>query len=636
MANLANKAMEDDHGRWATPRFSDRDCVGRSTGLQLAVDSIPTADTVVELLRQQAARLGEKLAFSFSHYGDGRGGDQVTYRELDSRARGIGAALDRLGASGSRVLVMCGPGLEGIAGVFGCLYAGAIAVPVAERVGPRLSAVIADAKARYAVASPELPRSIRSAVDTLAGRADGEPLHWCDTEGGDAAAWVAPNVDGDSVALIHYSAGSARCPMGVVLTHENVMSNLEAIRAAGLGGQRDVAVSWLPMHHERGLIGVAVAGIYLGTTTVLMSPSAFVQRPMCWLEAISRWRGTLSAAPGFAYRMCVQRSTPTERAGLDLSSLSTAVINGAEPVQAATMRAFADAFAAAGFRAEAFTPVYGLAEATMFVSGGAEPRAPVVRHVDRVGLRSGWALDTDPNDSDAVAVVGCGRPRQQVVIVDPDTRLECGPDEVGEIWVGGPSVARSYWNARAASDEIFEGFLADGGGGPFLRTGDRGFLRGGELFVTGRCSDLVVLGGVHYYPHDLEATVADCHAVLLSGRGAVFADESEQLVVVYEVSCEIGEAELSNLVSRIESALRESHGIQAHSIALVGAMRLPTTEAGTIRRSVCRWQYLEGDLDALAQWHASSSVDTAGEAREANVVELSEGAMARRQRVCRS
>jgi len=602
----------------------------------MGVDTVPTADTLVELLRQQAARLGEKLAFSFSHYGDGRDGDQLTFRELDVRARAIGAALQGLGAAGSRVLVFCSPGLSGIAGILGCWYAGAVAVPVPEQLGPRLASVIADVRPGFAMASPQIPQSIRSAVDILAGRAGAQPVVWCGTDDGDADAWVAPGIDADSSALIVYTAGSARCPRGVVLTHENVITNLEAIGSAGLGGQRDVAVSWLPMHHERGLIGVVLAGIYLGATTVLMSPSAFVQRPMCWLEAISRWRGTSSMAPGFAYRMCVQRSMPAERAGLDLSSLSTAVVNGAEPVRAAEMRAFAEAFAPAGFRAEAFTPVYGLTEATMFVSGGAEPQAPVVCHVDRVGLRSGWALDTDPDDSDAVAVVGCGRPRQPVVIVDPDTRLECGPDEVGEIWVGGPSVARSYWNASAASDQIFEGFLADGGGGPFLRTGDRGFVRGGELFVTGRCSDLVVLGGVHYYPHDLEATVQDCHAVLLSGRGAVFADESEQLVVVNEVSCDIGEAELANVVSRIQSVLRESHGIQAHSIMLVGAMRLPTTEAGTIQRSACRWQYRDGDLDALAQWHAPSSADTAGEARAANVVELSEGVVSRRQRVCRS
>lgn len=482
-------------------------------------DIAPTADTVVELLRQQAARLGEKIAFSFSYYGDGRRSHQLTYRELDAQARAVGAQLQQLGAGGARVLVLCRPGLDGVAGIFGCLYAGATAVPVPERLGPRLASAIADVGARFAVASPQMPQSIRSALDSLAGKTNGEPLVWCGADEGDSDVWVAPLVDADSVALIQYSAGSTNWPVGVALTHENVLANLAVIGAAGLGSQRDVGVSWLPTHHERGLIGAVLAPIYCGATTVVMAPAAFVARPMRWLEAISRWRATLTMAPDFAYRLCVQRSTASDLAALDVSSLSTAVINGPEPVRAATMRAFADAFAPAGFRAEAFMPVYGLAEATLLVSGGSEAEVPVVRHVDRAGLASGWIADARPGDSATVAVVGCGQPRQQVVIVDPDTRVECGPDEVGEVWVGGPGVARSYWDAPIQSDQVFEGFLAEGGGGPFLRTGDRGFVRGGELFVVGRCRDLVMVGGVHYYPRDLEATVQDCHAALLTGGG---------------------------------------------------------------------------------------------------------------------
>lgn len=602
----------------------------------MRVDIVPTADTLVELLRQQAARCGEKTALSFSYHGDGRDGSQLTYRELDARARGIGAALQGLGAAGCRVLVVCRPGLDGIAGIFGCWYAGAVAVPVSERVGPRLSAVVSDAGAEFAVASPQMPQSIRSAVDTLTGRAGGEPLVWCGADDGDAQRWMAPVVDADSIALIRYTSGSRRCPKGVVLTHDNLMTNVAAIAQVWPGDQRAVAVSWLPTHHGMGLIGGVLAGIYLGRTTVLMSPSAFIQRPMCWLEAISRWRATVTIAPDFAYRLCVQRSTPAQRAGLDLSSLSTAVITGADPVRAATMQAFADAFAPAGFRAQAFLPVYGLAEATLLVSGGSKSERPVVCHVDRGGLHSGWALDTDPGDPDAVAVVGCGRPRQQVIIVDPDTRLECGPDEVGEIWVGGPGVAQGYWGAPTQTDQIFEAFLAVGGGGPFLRTGDRGFLRLGELFIAGPCEDLVVVGGVHYYPNNLEATVQDCHAVLLSGRGAVFADESEQLVVVQEVNCPVGAAELATLVSLIQSALAEDHGVQADSIMLVEAMRIPTTGGGEIRRGACRCQYLDGDLNTVAQWHAPASVGPAADPREANVVALNQGVLARRQRVAHS
>ena len=556
---------------------------------------MPTADTLVELVRQQAARFGEKTAFSFSYYGDGRGGVAVSFRELDARARGIGARLQALGVSGSPVVVVCRPGLDGIAGVVGCWYAGAVAVPVPESVGPRLSSVIADVGAGVAVVPPQLPAGVRAALAGL-------QLVWCATGGEDAQGWVAPAIDTDSIAVIQYSAGSTVCPRGVVLTHENLLSNVHALAAAGWGDHRDVVVSWLPTHHERGLSGVVLAGIYLGCTTVVMAPSAVISRPMCWLEAVSRWRATVTMAPDYAYRLCVQRSTRDQREALDMSSLATAVISGAEPVRAATMRAFADAFAPAGFRGEAFTPVYGRVEATLLASGGSDSVGPQVCHADRGGLAAGWVAESPADDPGAVAVVGCGRPRQPVAIVDPDTRLECGPDEVGEIWVGGPGVARSYWGAPAQTDRIFEAFLADAGGGPFLRTGDRGFVRGGELFVVGRVPDLVMLGGLHYYSGELENAVADCHAVLLTGRGAAFADASDRLVIVHEVRCAIGEAELDILVQAIQSALSESQGVQADSILLVAPRRLPSTETGEIRRSACRWRYLDGDLEAVAHW----------------------------------
>ncbi len=633
MASRGSRAMGGDHGLWAPGRFSGRDRIEARRSLERPRTVTLSVDTLVELLRQQAARCGEKTAFSYSYYGDGRDGSQVSYRELDTRARAVGAALQERGAAGSRVLVVCGAGLDGAASIFGCWYAGAVAVPVAERVGPRLAGVIAEVRPGFAVAGPQVPASVRVAVDTVVERTGARPLVWCDSGDGDAAGWVAPAIDSDSIALIQYAPGSVHCSKGVVVTHEQVLTNLEAIAAAGWGDDRDVVVSWLPIHHERGLIGGVLAGMYRGATTVLMAQSAFIARPLCWLEAISRWRATVTMAPDVAYRVCVQRSTRAQREALDVSSLSTAVITGTQPVRAATMAAFSEAFAPAGFQPQAFAPVYGLAEATLLVSGGSDSDRPQVCHVDRSGLASGWALDSVPGDRDAVAVVGCGLPRQQVVIVDPDTRVQCGPEEVGEIWVGGPGVAQGYWGAPRQSDQIFEAFLAGSGEGPFLRTGDRGFLRGGELFLTGRLPDLVVLSGVHYYPSELEATVQQCHAVLLTGRGAVFADESERLVVVQEVSCPAGEDELATLVALIQSALSESHGVQADSILLLEPMRLPTGRGGQIRRGACRCQYLDGTLDALAHWHAPASAVPAGQPRESIVVEFTETVRAPRQRV---
>ncbi|MEB3051283.1 AMP-binding protein [Mycolicibacter sp. MYC123] len=481
----------------------------------------PTADTVVELLGQQAAWCGEKAAFSYSYHGDGRYGAQVTFRELDYRARAIGAGLQRSGVlEGSPVLVLCRPGLDSVAGMFGCWYAGGIAVPIPERVGPGLASVIADVGAGFALASTVTPASIRAAVDTLAGRV-GEPLVWCDTENGDAGSWQVPVIDAHTVAMVQYPSAPTRAARGVVLMHGNLMASLVALGEAWPGDHRDVAVSWLPTHHGMGLIGAVLSGIYRGCSTVLMSPSAVMARPLCWLEAISRWRATMTVAPDVAYRSCVARSTPAERAGLDLSSLSTATNTG-QPLRAATMRSFSDAFAPSGFRGEAFTPVYGLPEASGLVAGGAASPLPVIRHLDQVALQSDRVVDAAPDDPGAVEVVGCGRPRAQVVIVDPQSWRPCKPNEVGEIWIAGPSVARGYWDAPAPTEQMFGAMPAHARNGPFLRSGDRGFVRGGQLFVIGRCHDLVVLGGAHYHPHDLEATVAACHPLLVAGRGAVF------------------------------------------------------------------------------------------------------------------
>lgn len=592
----------------------------------------PIADTVVELLAQQAAWCGEKVAFSYSYHGDGRDSTQVTYRELDDRARAIAAGLQRSGViEGSPVLVLYRPGVDSIASLFGCWYAGAIAVPIAERVGPGLPSVLADVRAGFALASPSTPGSIRSAVDTLAARV-GQPLVWCDTNEQDAGAWQVPVIDRHTVAMIHYPPG--RGARGVVVSYGNLMASLAALAEAWPGDhQRDVVVSWLPTHHGMGLLGAVLGGIYRGRSTVMMAPSAVMARPLCWLEAISRWRATMTMAPDAAYRRCLAHSTAAQRAALDLSSLSVAVNTG-QPVRAATMRAFTQAFAPAGFRGEAFLPMYGLPEASGLVAGGAASPLPVVRHLDQAALQSDRVVDVTSDDPAAVEVVSCGRTRAQVVIVDPVSRRPCGPNEVGEIWIAGPGVARGYWEAPAATEHTFGAMPARAHKGPFLRSGDRGFIRGGQLFVIGRCHDLVVLGGTHYYPYDIEATVAGCHPVLVAGRGAVFAIQppsggAEQLVVVQEVSRRVSDAKLSNLVDLIRATLTEHHGVQADSILLVASMRIPTTADGAIQRNTCRDHYLDGDLDALAEWPPSGP---AGEAGEHNVVELTEGVRARPQR----
>jgi phthiocerol/phenolphthiocerol synthesis type-I polyketide synthase C len=605
------------------------------------------SSTLLDLVRQRAARYRDKVAFDYCHYSPGGAApgevhSRLTYRELDIKARAIASTLQRQGAAGERVLVLCPSGLDFIAGFFGCVYAGAVAVPVHppvhSRVIGRVASIVADAQARVVLTTAALQAELKAVVDDLA---NGRSLQWCalDEVGvvspAAAAEWVAPAVDATTVALLQYTSGSTGSPKGVVVTHRNLLHNLDAIAGAwGHGDDNAISVFWLPLHHDMGLIGSILEAIYVGCTSFLMPPEAFIERPLRWLEAISRHRATITAGPNFAYDLCVERSTEEERAALDLSSWSTAMC-GAEPVHAATLQRFADAFRSAGFRPEAFNPVYGMAEATLLVSGASEWAVPVVRHLDGVALREHRVVNVSPDHPGAAPFVGCGRAQRghEIVIVDPVTRRPAAAGEVGEIWHAGGSIAQGYWGRPAETAETFAAFLAstgadtkaDIGQGPFLRTGDLGFQLEGELFVTGRLKDLIVLRGRNYYPGDIETTVQDSHPALLRGRGAAFSvapppSPAEQLVVVQEVDRNrIGDIDVSQVVSEITAAIRtaitEHHQIQPYAIVVVEPSRIPTTSSGKIRRSRCRQRFLDGDLEVLAQWQTPSPLDPRPEAQ---------------------
>lgn len=570
-------------------------------------DNPAAARTLVELLRRQADHYRDKVAFIFAPDGTEEH-SRLTYAELDRRARAVAAGLQQQGAAGRRVLVVCRPGLDSVAAYFGCLYAGAVAVPVQDRLA-RLTLIAPDARAGFALADPATQDKLRPRIDSLTKR----PLRWLapDAPGTDPDSWVPPEIDADTTATLQYTSGSTRSPKGVVLTHANLLANLAAIHEAWGGDEQAVTVYWLPQHHDMGLIGGILEMVYAGCTTVLMSPAAFITRPMRWLEAMSRYRATGTTAPNFAYQLCVERSTAQERAALDLSTWSTAM-NGAEPVQASTLRSFADAFAPAGFRPEAFLPVYGLAEATLLVSGGSDATAPVIRRIDRSALGEDRVVEiNDADDAGAVELVGCGRVRGglQIVIVDPETRRRRDADEVGEIWIAGPSVAHGYRGKPEDTEHTFGAYLADTGEGPYLRTGDLGFLREGEVFIAGRCKDLIILRGNNYYPNDIEKTVQGCHPALLSGRGAAFSvtpqpGAGEELVVLQEVSPTGDHAAYAGLLEAIRAVIARHHGIGAHAVVLVEPGSIPTTSSGKIQRQAARQRYLDGDLTALAEWQA--------------------------------
>ncbi|MGB3332111.1 MAG: fatty acyl-AMP ligase [Mycobacterium sp.] len=572
-------------------------------------------ETLIDLMQQQAARLGDTPAFIFCPEGDIEE-DRITYRELDRRARSIATTLQRQGAAGERVLVLCRPGVDSIVGLFGCFYAGAVAVPVDEHWPiRRIETVVPEADARFALATAKTQAKMKSAVDGLSA---GPKLTWLamDEVSDDGSAWERQDIGADSLAMIQYTSGSTGVPKGCVLTHRNYLSNLEVMRWA-LNPADDApvmnspisGVSWLPQYHDMGFVGGILGTIYGGRTTVLMSPSAFLMRPIRWLQAISRFQATITAAPNFAYEACVKRSTPEQIAALDLSSLSIAVI-GAGPISAETLRSFSETFAPAGFRPEAFIPAYGLAEATLGVTGMSESPVPVVRHIDRSALSEERVVEVEADTAGAVPLVGCGaKPEtQEVLIVDPETRVRRAPDEVGEIWVSGPSVGVGYWGRPEETEHAFAAHVADTGEGPYLRSGDLGFFSGGELFVTGRCKDLMTIGGYSHYPNDIELTVQACHPALMPSRGAVFQLPTERyapeyLVVVQEVHHhEAAGIDPHDLIEAIRAAVRAHHGIEAQAVVLLKPMRIPTTTSGKIQRGACRDQYVAGELTVLAEW----------------------------------
>jgi amino acid adenylation domain-containing protein len=568
--------------------------------------------TLVELLRLRAEEQPEKWAYSFLTDGED---EQIRlgYAELDRRARSIAARLQERVRPGDRVLLILPSDLEFVAAFFGCLYAGAVAVPAypprSQRSLPRLLTIIGDATPTVTLTtSAILSRSGSWTSETAALR----DLRWLAID--DPAAepvsdlagrWRDPGPDPDGLAFLQYTSGSTAAPKGVMVSHRNLLHNQEAIRRAFGQSESSVIVGWLPLFHDMGLIGNVLQPLYVGAPCVLMSPAAFLQKPLRWLRAIDRYRATTSGGPDFAYELCRRKISPEQRAGLDLSCWQVA-FNGAEPVRAETLDGFAAAFAPHGFRREAFYPCYGLAEATLFVSGGEVGRGPAVGRFAAASLAEGRGEEAGDGAAER-RLVGCGRAwmEQRIAIVDPETRTELPPGWVGEIWVAGPSVTAGYWNQPEATARDFGTRLAGAAAEGFLRTGDLGFLSGGELFVTGRLKDLIVLRGRNHYPQDFEATAVASHPDLLPGGVAAFSVEAEgeeRLVILAEVNRRREAAvDVEAVAGALRQAIAEVHEVGIHEVVLIRAGTLLKTSSGKVRRRACRESFLTGALEVVGR-----------------------------------
>ncbi len=567
----------------------------------------PAPTTLAQVSRQRAAQFADQTAYIFLADGasDAR---SMTWGQLDARAAALAAALRERGASGKRILLALPSGLTFIESLFACWYAGAAAIPVSlprhQRTRHRLDGIIAHAQADFAIAHDEARQRICTGDDGT-----GHQMIWInprESEGAQLSGRLIEEISPASPAIIQYTSGSTGMPRGVVVTHANLLHNSAQIAQACGHNQKSTIAGWLPLFHDMGLVGLVIQAAFSGARCVLMPPERFLMRPWLWLEMISSYKACSSPAPNFAYDLCVDRVSDEHKARLDLSGWRNA-LNGSEPVRARTLDRFAAAFEKCGFRRTSFFPCYGLAEATLFVTGPGANRNIIRRTTD----------GEIACDGENAGHIGCGQPYggTRLAIVDPQ-KCETLPDRsIGEIWISGPSCAAGYWNDPQTSTATFNGHLRESNGSPsWLRTGDLGFIADGQLFITGRLRELIIIAGRNHFPVDLEVTAeaAEREVIAPSGVAAlsVEIDGLERLILLAEVRREfmrparVGQTpglDADAVRRRLRAAIASDHDVVPHEIVLLCPGALSRTTSGKISRAAARTAYLNKTLEQFGE-----------------------------------
>ncbi|MES2948752.1 MAG: type I polyketide synthase [Pseudomonadota bacterium] len=582
-------------------------------------DSTYGFKTLVQMVQYQAKVRPDKVALIFLPDGEVEVG-RLTYAELDRRARAFAARLQAEGLSGESVLLMLPSSTYYVIAFLGCLYAKAIPVPAYPPTSgmhaERLAHIVSDCNAKGVILT-----TVNQQVNVQSRLGQFLPegltcsyLAVDELNNADEANWIAPDIAPDGLAYLQYTSGSTSRPRGVMVTHGNLLAYCASWQASAQQDHTDVFVTWLPLFHDMGLIMGVVQPLFVGATIVMMPPPTFLQRPLRWLMAISRYRGTASFAPNFAYELCAATLDEVQRKALDLSSWSSAG-NGAEPVRADTLSRFAERFASCGFRQEAMNPFYGLAETTLSVVQRAKLEVPLIRMVDAEALKLDLFLPVLDSSIETRPMVSCGRAWLDinVIAVKPDSCRPCESSEIGEIWVAGPIVARGYWNQPEATAATFDAYLSNGDG-PFLRTGDLGALYQGEIYITGRIKDVIVIRGQNHYPQDIEQTVFRSHTALEAGYSAAFSVEVggvERLVVAQEVRrSRRKKFDGADVVEAVRAAIAERHGLALYAFVLLSPASIQITSSGKIQRKACKHNFLNGLFDPLHTWR-EGQIDSA-------------------------
>ena len=580
--------------------------------------------TIVDILLDKSRERPQQTAYTFLADGEHETGS-CTYQELDLQARAIAVELLMKVKPGDRALLVYPytAGLEFIASFLGCLYAGVIAVTDYPRqhiksLGQYQERIV-DCQAAIILTTQEFADRVKGQLVAHPGMAlKLTALPWIASDRVEpnlSGQWQPPKISRDTLAFLQYTSGSTGQPKGVMITHGNVLHNSEVIYKSFGHHDRTKILMWLPMFHDMGLIGGVMQPLFAGLPAVLMSPIALAQKPFLWLQALSKYQITTSGGPNFAYDLLCQKITDEQRSTIDLSHWEVA-FTGAEPVRAETLEKFAELYQPCGFKPEAFYPCYGMAEATLFITGIDASQYPTITYLDKKALSEDKVVVVDSDSPNSKAVVSCGRTwlGDEIIIVDPETKTQCANDGVGEIWAAGTGIGRGYWQREEQTANTFQATLGDRTNKTYLRTGDLGFIKDGELYITGRIKDMMILWGRNHYPQHIEETVETCHPALRTNHGAAFSVEvngEEQLVVVHEINrSDLRKLNAEEVIGAIRLAVGEQNMANVFAVVLLKTGSIPKTSSGKIQRRACQKMFLDGSLNAVAQWQQSEIPDT--------------------------
>jgi acyl-CoA synthetase (AMP-forming)/AMP-acid ligase II/acyl carrier protein len=583
----------------------------------LKKEDIPS-ETYIEVFEKNCQRFPNKVLYYFLEDGYNET-SRITYREMNTRARALAGYLQQHYRKGDRALLLFPPGIEFIASLFGCFYAGIIAVPAypprKNRMFDRFESILQDCSPSCILTTGKIHSDILknfSEEECLKGIQYVEYEEVADTLAED---WKDPELTGEDITLLQYTSGSTGHPHGVMVSGRNLLHNSECIKRSFGHDENLQGVNWLPGFHDMGLIGALIQPAYVGGSNAIMPPNAFLMKPANWLRSISKFRCNTAGGPNFALDFCVDRIDPEEIKDADLSTVRP-FFCGAEPIHPGSLDRFTEKFTTNNFTSSQFYPCYGLAESVLIVTGGALGDKPVYLTVDGRMLDERKVVEVPEDDPEAKTLVGCGYPwlGNKVVIADPHTGKKVSWGMVGEIWVNGPSVALGYWNKPGLTKETFQAYLAGTGEGPFLRTGDLGFIHEGQLYITGRIKDLIIIRGINHYPNDIERTVEGSHPSLQPAAGAAFSVEAgreERLVVVHEVRrTSMRDLVAEEVFEAIRHAVAENHQLQLHAIALIRPGSIPKTSSGKIQRFKAKKEFLENTLDPIASYLSKDTLSS--------------------------